>query len=343
MNDPKISPQKRPVTLADVALLAGASSKTVSRVVNREANVSQATRQRVEAAIRETGYQVNQAARALAAARSYLIGAFLPNVASFYQGEILRGAVNACRQHGYHLVVEEVDISAPTVVESYMQGLRGARCDALLLAPPACDDEALLDALDRDGVRYVRISPAKQPERSTALFADDRQGVEQLVRHLWDRGRRRFALIAGPADHASAAIREQAFTDMVGQLGGDVGAIKRRHPEWLESMAEIGRDAALSLLADPADRPDALFAFNDEAAIGAMAGARDLGLSVPDDISIVGFDDSYIAQLAWPQLTTVHQPIADIAMRAIEIMSEQSDKASGSVYLPTHLVVRNSS
>lgn len=343
MNDPTASPRKRSVTLADVAVLAGASPKTVSRVVNRDANVSQATRQRVEAAIRETGYRVNQAARALAAARSYSIGAFLPNIASFYQGEILRGALNACRQHGYHLVVEEIDADASIIVDSYMQGLRGAGCDALLLAPPACDDEALLDALDRDGVRYVRISPAKQPARSTALFADDRQGVEQLVRHLWDRGRRRFALIAGPADHASAAIREDIFADMVEKLGGRISAAQRRHPEWIGPMVDVGRKAALSLLTGPGERPDALFAFNDEAAIGAMAAARDLGLSIPDDISIVGFDDSYVAQLAWPQLTTVHQPIAAIAMRAIEIISEQRDKAGGPVYLPTNLIVRGSS
>lgn len=343
MNDMKSGLRKRPVTLADVAAISGASSKTVSRVVNRDPHVSQAMRQRVEAAIRETGYQVNQAARALAAARSYLIGAFLPNIASFYQGEILRGALNACRQHGYHLVVEEVDIDASIIVDSYMQGLRSAGCDALLLAPPVCDDEALLDALDRDGVRYVRISPATQPERSTALFADDALGVEQLVHHLWDQGRRRFALIAGPADHASAAIRESTFIDMVEKLGGNSSAIQRRHPEWQGSMADIGRNAALSLLANPADRPDALFAFNDEAAIGAMAGARELGLSVPDDISIIGFDDSYIAQLAWPQLTTIHQPIAEIAMKAVQIIAGEDDRPGEAILLPTHLVVRNSS
>jgi LacI family transcriptional regulator len=342
MKDQTSLSRKRPVTLADVALLAGASSKTVSRVVNRDANVSQATRQRVEAAILETGYRVNQAARALAAARSYLIGLFLPSIPSFYQGEILRGAINACRQHGYHLIVEEIDIDAATVVDSYLNGLRGAGCDAFLLAPPVCDDEALLDALDRDGVRYVRVSPAKRPERSTALFADDRQGVEQLVHHLWDHGRRRFALIAGPTDHASALVRESTFAETVEKLGGSVSAIQRRQPEWLGPMAEIGRDATLSLLANPAERPDALFAFNDEAAIGAMTAARDLGLSVPDDISIVGFDDSYVAQLAWPPLTTVHQPIADIAKRAIEIIATQEGQASKPVYLPTHLVVRNS-
>lgn len=333
---------KRPVTLADVAALAGVSAKTVSRVVNRDANVSRATRDRIEAAVRETGYQVNQAARSLAAARSYLIGAFMPDIPSFYVGEIFRGAAKACRQHGYHLVVEEYTYGAETVVDSYRQGLRGAGCDALLLAPPVCDDEKLLDALDADGVRYVRIAPARQIERSTAVFADDRQGVEQLVHHLWEQGRRRFALIAGPSDHESASIREITFMQTLAGLGGDKGDVKRIQPDWRGVMAEIGRTSALALLEGPGERPDAIFAFNDESAIGAMACARDLGLAIPEDIAIVGFDDSYIAQLAWPQLTTIHQPIADLAIRAIQVISEEKDKAGMSIYLPTNLVVRKS-
>lgn len=333
---------KRPATLDDVAAIASVSAKTVSRVVNRDGNVSTATRERIEAAIHETGYQVNQAARSLAAARSYLIGAFMPDVASFYCGEIFRGAAKACRQHGYHLVVEEYTHGAETVLDSYRQGLRGAGCDALLLTPPVCDDDALLDALDADGVRYVRLAPARQPERSTAVFADDRQGVEQLVHHLWAQGRRRFALIAGPSDHMSASIREATFVQTLAALGGDTSAIKRRQPEWQGVMAELGRNAAIDLLKGSGPRPDAIFAFNDEAAIGAMAGVRELGLSVPDDVAVVGFDDSYIAQLAWPQLTTIHQPIADLAIKAIQVISEQGDRTGRSIYLPTSLVVRGS-
>lgn len=334
---------KKPATLDDVAAIAGVSAKTVSRVVNRNANVSVATRERIEAAIRETGYQVNQAARSLAAARSYLIGTFMPNIPSFYHGEIFRGAAKACRQHGYHLVVEEYDHGAETVLHSYERGLRGAGCDALLLTPPVCDDEALLDALDRDGVRYVRIAPAIQPERSTALFADDRQGVEQLVRHLWDRGRRNFALIAGPSDHVSAMVRQSTFEQTVESLGGDIANIRSHRPDWQGPIAEEGRVAAVSLLEDISRRPDAIFAFNDEAAIGAMACARDMGLSIPEDIAITGFDDSYIAQLTWPQMTTIHQPIADLAIRAIKVISESKGEENEQIYLATRLVIRNSS
>ncbi|KGB55772.1 LacI family transcription regulator [Sphingopyxis sp. LC81] len=331
---------KKPATLDDVAAIAGVSAKTVSRVVNRNANVSAATRERIEAAIRETGYRVNQAARSLAASRSFLIGAFMPHLSSFYFAEIFRGAAKACRQYGYHLVLEEFDHGSDSVVDRYEQGLRGAHCDALILTPPVCDDEKLLDALDRDGLPYVRIAPGKQLGRSVAVGADERRAVEQLVRHLWDAGRRRFAIIAGPADHAAAMVRERAFCDALGALGGDPAGVALARIELNESIAEAGRIATLDLLRDVGQLPDAIFAFNDEVAIGAMAGIRELGRSIPEDIAVAGFDDSYIAQLVWPPLTTIHQPIADLAFQAVRLVADPEGFSTGNILLPTSLVVR---
>lgn len=336
------TPSKPPVTLAHVAAIARVSPKTVSRVINRDTNVSPATKARVEAAIMETGYVVNLAARSLAASRSYLIGMFMPNMSSHYCAEIFRGAARACRQHGFHLVVEEYDFGAATVVDRYEYGLRSTRCEALLLIPPVCDDMPLLEALDRDGVRYVCISPGRHDDRTTAIFADDSQGVASLARHLWDRGCRRFGLIAGPSSHASAAIRETAFTDTLKGLGASPDDITMARPDWNGTIAEVGRKAALSLLSGPQARPEAIFAFNDEAAIGAITCARDLGLNIPGDVAIAGFDDSYMAQLVWPQLTTVHQPIAEIAIKAIQVIAEEQPAEHRRIYMPTHLVVRDS-
>ncbi len=331
---------KKPATLDDVAAIAGVSAKTVSRVVNRDANVSAATRERIEAAIRKTGYQINQAARSLAASRSFLIGAFMPHLPSFYFAEIFRGAAKACRQYGYHLVVEEFDHGVDTMVDRYEQGLRSARCDALILTPPVCDDEQLLDALDRDGMPYVRIAPGKRPAVSPTLSADDGQGVRQLVEHLWTSGRRRFAVIAGPADHAAAMIRERSFAAALAEVGGDPARISLTRIELHESISESGRLATLDMLRRADPQPDAIFAFNDEVAIGAMAAARELGLSVPEDIAVAGFDDSYIAQLAWPPLTTIHQPIADLAFQAIGVVAGGDSFNASQILLPTRLVVR---
>ena len=331
---------KKPATLDHVAALAGVSAKTVSRVVNRDSNVSAKTRERIERALRETGYRVNQAARSLATSRSYLIGAFMPHLSSFYFAEIFRGAAKACRQYGYHLVLEEFDHGAESVVDRYEQGLRGAHCDALILTPPTCDDDQLLHALDRDGMRYVRIAPSKQIDRSTALGADDRQGVEELVQHLWATGRRSFAMIAGPEDHLAATIRERTFFQTLAELGCDATRLSIVRPEWNEPIADAGREATLRLFRDLQQKPDAIFAFNDELAIGAMAGVRELGLSIPDDVAIAGFDDSYVAQLVWPPLTTIHQPIADLAFRAVGIIAGSAEPRGSDVWLPTNLVVR---
>lgn len=333
---------KRPATLDDVARIAGVSAKTVSRVVNRNANVSAATRERVEAAVRDTGYRVNQAARSLAASRSFLIGAFMPHLPTFYFSEIFRGAAKACRHYGYHLVVEEFDHGVDSIVDRYEQGLRGTHCDALILTPPVCDDERLLDALDRDGVPYVRIAPGKQVDRSVMVSADEGLGVQQLARHLWDGGRRRFAIIAGPAEHAAAAFRETCFRGAVAALGGDAEGMRLARIELDQSIAEAGRIAALGLLRGADPLPDAIFAFNDEIAIGTMAAIRELGRSVPEDIAVAGFDDGNIAQLVWPPLTTVHQPIADMAFQAVGIIANMDAKGGppDDVLLPTHLVVR---
>lgn len=331
---------KKPAILDDVAAIAGVSAKTVSRVVNRNANVSAATRERIEAAIHQTGYRVNQAARSLAASRSFLIGAFMPHLSSFYFAEIFRGAAKACRQYGYHLVVEEFDHGVDTMVDRYEQGLRGARCDALILTPPVCDDERLLEALDRDGMTYVRIAPGTDPGVSAALSADDAQGVRQLAEHLWASGRRRFAIIAGPADHAAAVIRERSFTEALTGLGADPAGILLTRIELHDSISESGRVATLNLLKGAEIMPDAIFSFNDEVAIGAMAAARELGRSVPGDIAVAGFDDSYIAQLSWPPLTTIHQPIADLAFQAVSMVANGDGAAASQILLPTRLVVR---
>lgn len=333
---------KRSVTLDDVAAVAGVSAKTVSRVVNRDGKVRAETRARIEQAIRDTGYRVNLAARSLAAARSYLIGTLMPDIGSFYFTEFFRAAAKGCRRHGYHLVVEEFDFGSETVVDRYEQGLRHINCDALLLPAPLCDDVQLLEALERDGIPYVQISPAVPRGGATAIGADDRLGVEELARHLWDTGRRRFAIIAGPAEHSAAAIRETSFAETIASLGGNPAEIAVIRPEWKEPVAGIGWQAARELLKDADCRPDAIFAFNDEAAIGALGCARELGLSVPRDVAIAGFDDSYIAQLAWPPLTTIHQPIAAMAFEAIGVIAGARESGVEKILLPTTLTVRES-
>lgn len=329
----------RPVTLAHVAALAGVSAKTVSRVVNRDPNVSAETRRRIEIAIAETGFRPNPAARSLAASRSYLIGIFMSDTAAFYHAELYRGAARACRALGFHLVLEEFDENSPRVVEQYERGLRFMRCDGMVLPPPLSDDTDLLDALDRDGVRYVRLAPARNVDRSTAIFADDADGVAALARHLWELGHRRFGIVAGPIDHAATAIRRDTFIASIIAAGGSADDVLVVDGAWDGSLMLAGRNAAMALLDRPT-RPGAIFAFNDEIAAGVMNYAREIGIGVPDDLAVAGFDDSDAAMLTWPSLTTVRQPVAGMGARAVEAIA--AAEATIRIDCPVSLVIRGS-
>ncbi|MBN8840443.1 MAG: LacI family DNA-binding transcriptional regulator [Sphingomonadales bacterium] len=320
---------------------AGVSAKTVSRVVNDHPSVRDTTRERVKMVIAETGFQLNLAARSLAASHSYLIGTFVANTASLYYSELSRGAARACRALGYHLVTEEFDQRSPTAADHYERALRQTRCDGMILPPPMCDDLALLDALERDGVRYVRISPMLQPDRSVAVFARDAEGVTALAQHLWDKGHRRFGVITGPSNFASSTTRRDALIAAVCALGGSASDVTASRMLWDDTFPATGYRTAAHLLKD-APGISAIFTFNDELALGVLGYAHENGLRVPQDLAVAGFDDSDASSFAWPSLTTISQPIVDMAARAVEALVRESPHARKRIECPVSLVVRAS-
>jgi LacI family transcriptional regulator len=341
----------RPVTLDDVAARAGVSAKTVSRVVNGDARVSAETRTRVEAAVLQTGYRPNLAARSLATARSHLIGMFTPTsgLSNFF-GELTHGAIRACRAHHHNLVIEEFDIGAPRAAETYRLGLRNLRCDGVILPSPVCDDMELLDALDEDGVRYVRISPAKEISRAPAIISDHAAGAGAVARHFWALGCRTFGVVTGLPHQASSPLRRDGFVGQIIREGGHLDDIQIIEMAGLltefrgdgRSGIDLGRFAGERLLHGAA-RPDAIFTYNDELAAGVVTKARDLGIDVPDQLCVAGFDDSDAARLCWPPLTTVRQPIASIAARAVELLTEPSAWTLETIICPVDLIERASS
>lgn len=340
----------RPVTLDDVAARVGVSGKTVSRVVNGDARVSPDTRKRVEEAVQALGYRPNLAARSLATSRSHLIGIFTPTSGlSHFFGELTHSAIRACRRHDYNLVVEEFDMRAPKVADIYLRGLQALRCDGMILPSPVCDDLDLLDALEADGVRYVRISPGLQIERAPALISDHSAGARAVARHFWSLGHRRFAVLTGLPHQASSPIRRDGFVAGILECGGhksDIEIIEMKHMlkmwgDQRQSGMDLGRAAAKRLL-QSTSRPDAIFAYNDELAAGLVSGARDLDIAVPDRLSVAGFDDSEAARLCWPPLTTVRQPIAEISARAVEMLVAPIAPGNGAMMCPVELIVRGS-
>jgi len=328
-------------TLADVAELAGVSPKTVSRVVNADANVREATREKVRAAIAQLDFKPNLAARSLAAARSFLIGTIMPAVSVFYYHEVYRGAARACRDHGYHLVIEEFDADSESAVDFYRRHLSRTAYDGFLLPPPLGDDRDLLDALDQDGIRYARIAPATDVDRSASVYADDAAGVRDLVDHLWSAGYRRFGIVTGSPDHAATALRRDSYRDAIGACGGDASEVIEVEAVWQGEMIETGLHAAHAIL-DQSAMPIAIFCFNDEIAAGVAALAHQRGLHIPRDVAIAGFDDSEIAQLIWPSLTTIRQPIAEMAELATKSLFTPAREPVVRICCAVECIVRHS-
>jgi len=306
------------VTIVDIARQAGVSIKTVSRVINREEGVGAETRARVQAMVDKMGYRPNVSARSLSSRRSYLIGVvFMQFGAYHYVGEVQVGAMRACRRAGYHMVVAQAQPPESLGgVQSFAEVLRDARFDGVVLIPPACDDPEVLALIETAGLPYVRIAPDRDIERSPYVFMDDRKAAREQTLRLWDMGHRRIAFIDGPADHGSAARRRVGYVEALRERGAEP------RPEWIakgEFLSLSGFNAAEALLRLP-EPPTAIFAGNDAMALGALAAAAKNGLSVPDDLSVVGFDDVPEAEAAWPRLTTIHQPTAEMAEAAVEML-----------------------
>ncbi|MGZ3272615.1 MAG: LacI family DNA-binding transcriptional regulator [Caulobacteraceae bacterium] len=324
------------VTINDVAALAGVSTKTVSRVLNREPHVRPELRDRVAEAVRSLNYQPNVAARALAGSRAYLLGLCYDNPSPGYVSAVQVGALSACREAGYHLLIEQIDSQAGArQLEALLQAVK---MDGLILSPPVCDRAALLDLLEARRMPFVRIAPAGQFDRGPYVHMDDRKAAYDMTRLLQDLGHRRIGFVRGPLDHSAAPLRQQGFLDAMGDGGLPV------RPEWIVSgnfSFRSGVGAAERLLNLP-DRPTAVFASNDDMALGVLAAASRMGLALPDQLSVAGFDDSPIAQVVWPQLTTIRQPVEAMARAAAGLLVEGLALAPAGRLLDFELVVRGS-
>lgn len=306
-------------TIFDVAARAGVSIKTVSRVLNRQGNVNAAMRDRVQRAVEALNYTPNLAARQLSSRKSYLICMLVYGFSgSSYFPRLIVSAANECRKHGYHLISETFDSgeSKEDVIQRITSNLRP---DGIILPPPLCDDDRLIAAIEQQGTSLVRLAGTGTTYgRSIEVHA--RLASRQLVNHLIELGHRRIALIAAPANHRAAVERIEGYHDALSdaKLPLDPSLIVEG-----DFSYRSGVDAAAVLFALP-DRPTAVFAANDTMALGAMAVAARSSLRVPEDVAIAGFDDTPAGRMVYPPLTTVRQPIAEMAQAAVTAILDAS-------------------
>ncbi|MEO5687543.1 MAG: LacI family DNA-binding transcriptional regulator [Burkholderiaceae bacterium] len=303
-----------PPTIIDVARKAGVSIKTVSRVMNKEPTVHADTRARVQEAVNELNYRPQLSARSLAGAKSFLIGLLYYDPSAAFVAGVQQGATRGCREAGRHLVVESLQENSVDVQAQIESMLAALRPDGMILTPPLCDNPAILEVLRANRTPCVLISPASEEHGMARVGMDDALAAEELTNLLISLGHTAIAFIEG--NQAASDRRRDGFTRALRahRLAVDPALVIAGTFQF-----ESGVAAARKLFALPKP-PTAIFAANDLMALGALTEAQRLGIAVPGDVAIVGFDDTDAATLVWPPLTTVRQPLAEMAMAAVDML-----------------------
>ncbi|MFI9819239.1 LacI family DNA-binding transcriptional regulator [Streptomyces sp. NPDC052013] len=337
-------------TLEEVAARAGVGRGTVSRVINGSPRVSDATRAAVEAAVAELGYVPNTAARALAANRTDAIALVVPEpetrfFAEPYFSDMLRGVGSALSDTEMQLLL--IFAGSDRERQRLAQYLAAHRVDGVLLVSVHADDP-LPDMLAQLEIPAVISGPRSAAETLTSVDSDNYGGARQAVEHLIGRGRRRIAHITGRLDVYGAQRRIDGYRDALREAGHEVDQLLIEPGDFSE---DGGRRAMVALLERRPDL-DAVFAASDVTAAGARHALRDAGRRIPDDVALVGYDDSAIARHMDPPLTSVRQPIEEMGRRMIDLLlSEIADRRPAAsrglerrqVVLATELVARTSS
>jgi LacI family transcriptional regulator len=332
----------RRATIRDVAAHAGVSHQTVSRVINASSNVAEPTRARVVAAIEELGYVPSPIARSLISNRTHSLGVVTDDISDYFFAHMVAGAEAEARRRGYYLMIGSVERGDDE--GGYLRLMLERRVEGLLLARPSVPlrSDHLLTA-QRAGVPFVLVlvGSSRVPGAVT-VDVDNLQGGYDATRHLLERGHRRIATITGPEEWPSAAARLDGYRKALEEFGAAGGALEERADDW---GVESGEAAATRLLARDEDFT-ALFAHSDLIALGAIARLRQAGLRVPDDVSVVGYDDLPVASVVDPPLTTVHQPMQEVGAVAAGLLLDRlagGDSVPASTHLlPAALVLRGS-
>jgi LacI family transcriptional regulator len=333
----------KPASIYDVAERARVSIKTVSRVVNRQSNVSEATRRHVMEIVEALSYRPNVFARGLASERSFLIGLLYDNspagYISAYISALQLGVLSRCHEEGYHLIVESLDMQNPNLGQKVLSLVTKSILHGVILTPPLCDVPAVIEALNRARTPFVRIAPEKPLAGSCDIRIDDHKAAYDMTAYLIGLGHKRIGFIKGHPDHGAAHARFEGYRAALAHAG--LPLIEELCVQGFFSY-QSGIEAGERLLLLK-KRPTAIFASNDDMAAAVLAASQRFNLKIPSQLSVAGFDDSLIAQIVWPRLTTCRQPINEMAAAAVSILTQKpSDDGLFERRLSHELVVRES-
>ena len=338
---------KRRATIEDVASLAGVSIKTVSRVVNREPNVRASTQEKVENAIAKLEYRPNPSARNLASHRARLIVLVYDDPAAYeapsagYIIELQGGALRACNPEGFELLIHPCDLRDVDAGTKLQEQIGQVRPSGIVVAAPLSNMPAIVDAVNATNTPYVRLSTGTSNGKQYEVATNDREISAEMTRYLASLGHTRIAFIKGNRTHKAVGNRFDGYRDGLEQSG--LPFAEELVAEGDNSIGS-GEECAEQLLRrEP--RPTAVFAANDDMAAGVVRVATQMGINIPEDLSVAGCDDISLAQQIHPSLTTIRQPLRDMAEAASRALINGSRGAPhdpGLETIPGSIQVRES-
>jgi LacI family transcriptional regulator len=334
-------------TIDDVAELAGVSIKTVSRVVNQEPNVREATRAKVEKAVVQLNYRPNLSARNLASQRSRVIALIYDDTSAYAipsAGYVIRmqtGVLRAARAADYRLVIYPCEYESSSIAKELQALIEHVRPQGIVLAAPLSNMPKILQAIDRTGTPLVRLSPGTRNVKEYSIATNDREISAEMTRYLASLGHRRIAFIKGHRSHKAVANRYLGYLDGLKQSGL---VLEERLVDEGDNSFGSGEAAGERLL-KLADPPTAIFAANDDMAAGVIRAAILLGVDVPGQLSVSGCDDISLASQLCPTLTTIRQPLLEMAERAALVLIENAHEdwpPQGTEVIPASITLRES-
>ena len=341
--------RRQAVTIKHVAADAGVSLQTVSRVINNEPNVRPEMKARVQASIDKLGYVPSIAAQRMSGSRSYLILAlndrdrtisdWRERQGADWVDQMLLGGMLKCAEHGYRLIFELVDTHSDHIERELTAAIAALQPDGVILTPPHSDNEQITTLLKSREIPFARISPSNGGE-GIALNMDDAGAAAMATEKLARLGHKRIGFISGPDEYSVSGWRTEGWHRAMDTLGLPIDGLFAQGDFSFDS----GRKAAEALLSS-GDRPTAIIASNDQMSLATLEVAREMGLSIPDDLSLVSFDNTPIVRFTHPQLTAVDQPISDVTARAVELLiaaARDNEWPDQPAVVPCSLVERES-
>ncbi len=313
-----------PVTIKDVSNDAGVSIKTVSRVINKEKNVSEKTKEIVIKSIQKLGFKPNKNAQSLRSKRSHMIALLYNNPNKHYLADIQGGILRLCKETGYNLVLQECDYTNVNLGLEITEFIDDFSIDGLIVTPPLSDMNEFLEHLNQTQTEYSIIAPSNTRKVKSYVSSNDYEASYAMTNKIINKGHLNIGFIKGHHKHSASHLRFNGFTEALKDRGMSLNS------EWVKEgnfSFDSGFSAGLELLKSH-NKPSVIFASNDYMAAGVMKAAQMNGINIPLDLSLVGFDDSPLAAQLWPSLTTIRQPVEEMAYHAARLLLGNIDGLS---------------